>query len=70
MGLGDISLGGNIIVEIFMDIEMVRLNPEDDGDIGRYVKIPKLKAGEFVYYRVFFSNSVERVNGRLANISN
>lgn len=49
----DISFGASVIVEIFVDVEVVGFDSADDGDMGRFLEIPELKAGHFVNYDRF-----------------
>ncbi len=40
---GDIGFGFKVVVVIFVDVEVVGLEVAEDGDVGRFIKVPELK---------------------------
>ena len=65
----DMRLGVDIIVEIWMAVEMIGFNAQHYGDVGRFFEIPTLKATHFVNHDIFFGNLIEFKNGGVANIA-
>ena len=65
----DIGLGGIILLERIVNVEMVWLEAEDDGDGRRFFKIPELEAREFIDDDVVFGDFWQGVEGGHADVA-
>ena len=70
LGFDEVCLGGDVISEIMVNIEVIRLDAEDDGDIWRGAgEVPELEAAEFIYYYIMFFYFVNSSDGGLADVA-
>ena len=63
------TFGVNIIIEIFVDVEMIWLDSEYYGSLRRFLEIPELKTAHFVDNDVGCLEVVEDVDRRFADIA-
>ena len=61
--------GIDVVIEIWMTVEMIRLNAQHDGDVRRFFEIPTLETTHFVNHDIFFGDLIKFENGGVANIA-
>ena len=66
---GDVGFGGEIIVVILVDVEMIGLQLADDGDVWGFVEIPELETRHFVDDDGILGELVEAVDSGLADVA-
>ena len=65
----DVGLSVQIIFVTVMDVEVVRLDGADYGDVRRFFKIPELETAHFVNDNGIFSETIQSFNGWHADIA-
>ena len=63
------SLGGEVVGVIFVDVQVVGFDLADNGDMWGIFKVPKLKTGHFVNHNRGGFKVVEDFDGRSADVA-
>lgn len=66
---GDIALGGDVVVEVVVDIEMVGFDSEDDGDMGGFFEVPKLETAHLIDNGIGHPDAVEDIKSGSADVA-
>ena len=66
---GDVGLGGEIVGVVTVDVEVVWLDVENDGDMRRALEVPELEAAELIDDEIAGADLVEDVEGGMADVA-